>query len=315
MSRHVYQPLHADVRPLLDSQYVAFHDAHMQYVQTDDSKVWDGSARSKPSLPPGTLDNVPVGRIEDIDVATLDGASTFPVRVFTPASTPPAAGWPVFMWCHGGGWAIGGIESENDFCTRVCRDAGMVVCSVGYRLAPEDRFPAAVDDAYAALAYLTSAEGAQRVGGDASRVAVGGTSAGANLSIVAALRHIEAGTGSKTPLKGCVLIVPVVDNTATAETTWKPNAATAPWLTPSRMLWYRRMYMPDEKDWSNWHASPHLAPAELLKQMPPTWMAVSAQDVLAPEGIAFAGQLKDLGVSTELQVLEGCTHSILALDG
>ncbi|CAK7221582.1 hypothetical protein SBRCBS47491_004575 [Sporothrix bragantina] len=313
MSRQVYQPLHADVRPLLDPQYIAFHDAHMQYVQTDDSKVWDGSARTQPSLPPGTLDTVPVGSIKDIDVATLDGAAAFPVRVFTPSSTPPESGWPIFVWCHGGGWAIGGIESENDFCTRVCRDANVIVCSVGYRLAPEDRFPAAVDDAYMALKYLSSPEGAQKIGGDVSRIAVGGTSAGANLSIVAALRRLEAGGG--VPLKCCVLIVPVVDNTATAETVWKPNAVTAPWLTPSRMLWYRRMYMPDEKDWAQWHASPNLAPAELLKQMPPTWMAVSEQDLLAPEGIAFAEQLKGQGVSTQLQVVKGCTHSILALDG
>ncbi|KAL1889083.1 hypothetical protein Sste5346_009148 [Sporothrix stenoceras] len=313
MSRHIYQPLHAAVRLLLDPQYVAFHDANMQYVQTDDSKVWDGSARTQPSLPPGTLDVVPVGKTEDIDMPTLDGVTTFPVRVFTPKDAPPPSGYPIFLWCHGGGWAIGGIESENDFCTRVCEGAGVVVCSVGYRLAPEDRFPAAVDDAYAALKYVSSKEGAERIGGDASRVAVGGTSAGANLSCVAALRQIEAlGT---SPLKGCLCIVPVVDNTSTADTVWKTNAETAPWLTPSRMLWYRRMYMPDTKDWSNWYASPNLAPEELLEKMPPTWMAVSEQDLLAPEGIAFAEKLQGLGVKAELQILRGCTHSILALDG
>lgn len=314
MSRHIYQPLHPTVRPLLDPQYVAFHDAHMQYVQTDDSKVWDGSARTRPSLPPGTLDVIPVGKTEDIDVPTLDGSTTFSVRAFAPTSPPPPSGYPIFLWCHGGGWAIGGIESENDFCTRVCEGAGVIVCSVGYRLAPEDRFPAAVDDAYAALAYVSSEEGARRIGGDASRVAVGGTSAGANLSCVAALRQIEA-LGKSSSLKGCLCIVPVVDNTATADTVWKPNTETAPWLTPCRMIWYRKMYMPDENDWSNWHASPNLAPEELLKKMPPTWMAVSEQDLLATEGIAFSKQLQGLGVKTELQVLTGCTHSILALDG
>lgn len=320
MSRQVYQPLHPAVRPLLDPQYVAFHDAHMQYVQTDDSKVWDGSARTQPSLPPGTLDVVPVGSVEDIDVPTLDATTTFPVRVITPASSPtsqrPPSGWPIFVWCHGGGWAIGGIASENDFCTRVCAGANVIVCSVGYRLAPEDRFPAAVDDAYAALAYVSSPEGAQRIGGDSSRVAIGGTSAGANLSCVAALRQVEAALdGEASPLKCCLFIVPVVDNTAAADTVWQPSAATAPWLTPSRMLWYRRMYMPDEDDWQHWHASPNLAPSSLLQRMPPTWVAVSEQDLLAPEGVAFAKQLQRLGVTTELQVLQGCTHSILALDG
>ncbi|KIH89743.1 hypothetical protein SPBR_07494 [Sporothrix brasiliensis 5110] len=322
MSRQIYQPLHPAVRPLLDPQYVAFHDAHMQYVQQDDSKVWDGSARTKPSLPPGTLDVVPVGSTEDIDVATLNGKTTFPMRVFRPSSSSPSPSStssstppPIFVWCHGGGWAIGSVASENDFCTRVCEGAGVIVCSVGYRLAPEDRFPAAADDAYAALVYASSDEGGKRIGGDPARVAVGGTSAGATLSCVAALRQIEALGTSTSPLRGCLYIVPVVDNTATVETAWQPNATTAPWLTPGRMLWYRRMYMPDESDWSHWHASPNLAPRELLEKLPQTWVAVSEQDLLAPEGIAFAKQLQELGVKTELQVLQGCTHSVLALDG
>lgn len=145
MDRHVYQPLHPAVRARLDPQYVAFHDAHMQYVEPDDARPWDGTARTKPSLPPGTPDPVPVGATEDLTIA-----DTFALRVFTPAGTPPPAGWPLFVWYHGGGWAIGGIQSENDFCTRVCAGAGVVVCSVGYRLAPEHPFPAAADDADAA---------------------------------------------------------------------------------------------------------------------------------------------------------------------
>ncbi len=194
--------------------------------------------------------------------------------------------------------------------------AKAVVCSVDYRLAPEHRFPAAHDDAYDALAYLaTSPEAAARFHLDASRVAVGGTSAGANLAIAALVRLARDQPAHAEAVRLHLLIVPVVDNTATAATAWAANAETAPWLTPKRMLWYRRMYMPNEADWRSCKASPQRAPRDLLARLPPAWIAVSAEDVLAPEGIAFAAQLEGVNVPVALQVLEGCTHSILALNG
>lgn len=147
---------------------------------------------------------------------------------------------------------------------------------------------------------------------DGSRIAIGGTSAGANLSCVAALK--TAASENPIPLLFQLLIVPVVDNTAVVETIWAKNQ-NAPWLTPKRMLWYRRMYLPNQDDWKNWDASPNLAPNELLSKMPPTLMAISEQDLLAPEALRFAEQLQSLGVRVETDILEGSTHSILALNG
>lgn len=111
-----------------------------------------------------------------------------------------------------------------------------------------------------------------------------------------------------------VLIVPVIDNTATVKTIWSSRAK-APWLTPARMLWYRKMYLPDINMASNWDASPNLAPESLLARMPRTWIAVADQDVLAPEALSFADQLGPLGVDVEVAIYGGMTHTILAMNG
>ncbi len=111
----VYQPLHEQVRPLLDPEYVAFHDEVIQYIEPDDRRPWDArQIRTRPPLP-GSSEPVPVSRVEDVVVGD------FPVRVFWPLGEKPSRGWPVLVWYHGGGWAVGSIESENDVCTRLSR--------------------------------------------------------------------------------------------------------------------------------------------------------------------------------------------------
>lgn len=130
--RKIWQPLHASLRTTLDPQYVSFHDAYVQYVQPDNTKVWDGTARTHPSLPYCGSPLVKVGRTVDVRVE-----DRFNIRVFVPqddggggeAATQVEKGggggddgpWPLFVWFHGGGWAVGNIDSDNDFCTRVCQ--------------------------------------------------------------------------------------------------------------------------------------------------------------------------------------------------
>ncbi|KAK7408630.1 hypothetical protein QQX98_009194 [Neonectria punicea] len=228
--RKIWQPIPTETRPKLDPEYVAFHDQYMQYVQPDDLKVWDGTARTQPSLPPGGTPPVPVGSTRDFCVGE------FQLRAYTPTGESEANGWPVLIWFHGGGWAIGGLNDNKDFCTFVCQVS-------------------------------------------------------------------------------LLLIVPVIDNTATTEGVWKRNAVTAPWLTPARMEWYRKLYFTNPEDREQWDASPNFAPESLLKRLPRTWMAVSDQDILAPEAESFAEQLKGLGVEVEVVTIEGGTHSILSLSG
>jgi len=113
--RKIYQPLSPSVRVSLDPEYVAFHDQHLQYVEPDDVGPWDPVlTRSRVCWPPSGSRPLPVQSIRDIQLENC------PVRVFTPTAAQPAGGWPVLVWYHGGGWALGGIESENDFCTLLC---------------------------------------------------------------------------------------------------------------------------------------------------------------------------------------------------
>ncbi|TLD37805.1 Alpha/Beta hydrolase protein [Venturia nashicola] len=301
--REIYQPIHLNIRSKLDPEYVAFHDKYMQYVPCDESKIWDGSARIAPSLPFGGAATVKVASVQDIELPKIK------LRAYIP-QVNHASKLPCLLWFHGGGWAIGGLNDGKDFCSFLCREAQCVVITVDYRLAPEDPYPAAVNDAVDSLLWVSSI-GKDLFGLDLDRIAVGGTSAGANLAIVLCLKAAR-----DLEIRVCyqLLIVPVVDNTATADGIWSENCD-APWLTPTRMIWYRRMYMPVENDWKNWDASPHLAPESLLKRLPPTWIAISGQDLLAPEARLFAQQLNQLKVPVTVYDIEGGTHSILALWG
>lgn len=116
-------------------------------------------------------------------------------------------------------------------------------------------------------------------------------------------------------IKFQALVLPVIDNTQTATSAHWSCKPHPPWLTPLRMMWYRKMYLPNEKDCFNWDASPNLAPSNMLKGSPKTWIAVSEHDLLSPEAIAFGSQLKEVGVEVELKTYKGSTHSLLALSG
>jgi acetyl esterase/lipase len=132
---------------------------------------------------------------------------------------------------------------------------------------------------------------------------------------LAAVVSLKAASENPTlPVKFQILIVPVIDNTATTATLWAGNA-NAPWLTPARMLWYRNMYLPNESDWSSWDASPNFAPSTILAKSPRTWIGIAELDILCEEGKLYAQALERQGVSTNLVEYAGSTHSVLILDG
>ncbi|CAJ2508932.1 Uu.00g139580.m01.CDS01 [Anthostomella pinea] len=319
--RPKHQPIHEAVRPLLDPEYVAFHDKYLQYVVPDDKKIWDGSARTTAaSWAPTESTPVQVGAVRDIKPGP---GRHFDLRVWTPeVDSSPASGYPVFLWFHGGGWAVGSVAAGNDICALICQRAACVVVSVGYRLAPEHPFPAAFDDAVGALRWVRSTEGAQELGNiDNARIAVGGTSAGAQLA--ASLSLQAALLQPPVEIAFQMLVLPVIDNTATTSTTWA-SRANAPWLTPARMLWYRKMYLREESDALRWEASPNLAPRDLLAKSPRTWIAVAEQDLLVPEAEAYAVQLREAWELSSVERAdgevvvsryEGSTHCTLAFSG
>lgn len=319
--RQVWQPLHPEVRPRLDPQYVSTHDELLQWVPATHMAPFDASMRlpNQASVKTG-LDVVPVLTEEVL-------LEEFTVLVLTPVTDPaqpkPKTGWPVFIWFHGGGFVLGDHSSELDLLTRICATARCVVCSVGYRLAPENRYPAALDDGIAGVKWVLSDRedgAATRFALDRTRWAVGGVSAGAFLSTVTLIGLGEAGYFEEVarPL-GQVLVVPVVDNTAVPGSgfwTVNPHA-----ISPSaeRMLWYRDLWLGEDHDHSassgDWRLSLNHALDEQLLYMPPTFVAIGEEDLLAAEGLAFAEQLEGAGVDVDTMLLPGCPHAILAFAG
>ncbi|KIY48781.1 hypothetical protein FISHEDRAFT_58692 [Fistulina hepatica ATCC 64428] len=299
--RTVHQPIHPGVRPLLDPEYVAFHDEVLQYIPRSESQPFDPVVRTHGM--PGASEPIPVGSTRDIKPN-----ERWDVRVFTPNGERPEKGWPVLVWFHGGGWVLGGVSSENHFLTRICEGASCVVVSVNYRHAPEHVFPAAVDDAFEGLVWVHD-KGAAELGINPKRIAVGGSSSGGNISAV--VSHKAATSSPPIPLIFQLMCVPVIDNTLTAESPlWQINK-NAPWLTPARMLWYRRMYLPNESDWARLEASPNQGDP---KHAPRTWIGVAEQDLLRPEGEAYGEFLRAGGVPVEVKVYKGSTHSMMNID-
>lgn len=317
--RKIWQPLHPDVRPLLDSQYVKLHDEVLQYIKPDEQREWDGTRRlGTYGLPRNSVKPIPVGsdRIMTIPDSNLR------IRIFTPSTDRDMDrhpdGWPVFLWFHGGGHALGDLDSDEEVLTRICEYAQCVVINLDYRLAPEHPYPAAIDDSVAALQWLAQPDGGvKELGLDRTKVAIGGASAGGHLTVATLLRCAQENNPPNLNIIKQVLVVPVIDNTATPENGpfWCLKAHTAPWLTPSRMLWYRNMWLHSQEQCEEWQASVNRAPVDLLARLPPAFIAVAGEDLLCPEALDFAEKIRAAGVEVEVKEFDGCTHALLGYSG
>lgn len=303
--RTKHQPLHPSVRPLLDPEYVTFHDRYVQYVEPEQLNPWNPNVRTRYTWPYAGSPIGEVGSVKDIRPC-----ENFNIRLFGPVGKPPSEGWPLVIWFHGGGFAGGNIDSDNDFCALACRSVECVVANVDYRLAPEDPFPAAVEDVAEVLRWANSDEGALEGNIDRSRIAIAGASAGGNLAAVGALMAVEMSISIAVQ----VLVVPVTDNTATLQTWWSSHPH-APWLTAPRMTFYRNLYLQEDGLDRDWKASPIFAPKELISRLPKTWVAIAGQDMLSTEGLEYAEMLKAAGVETQVTVYDGMPHGMMALSG
>ena len=239
-----------------------------------------------------------VGEIVD---ATLPGAAgELDYRLYRPDTPGPH---PVVCYFHGGGWVLGAADSDDPFCRDLCVATDSVVVSVNYRHAPEDRFPAAAEDAWAGLRWV--AENAASLGGRPGPIVVAGWSAGANLAAGAAQRARDAGGGPA--LCGQLLMTPVTDGS-------RPYAsldenADGYILTKALMEWFWDHYAPDVADRSNPLASPLLAPD--LGDLPPAAIFTAQFDPLRDEGKAYADALAAAGVDVEFHEGRGQIHTAL----
>ncbi|HXO67203.1 MAG TPA: alpha/beta hydrolase [Candidatus Dormibacteraeota bacterium] len=219
-----------------------------------------------------------------------------PIRVYTP---PGATRMPVLVFFHGGGWVIGSIDTHDRICRELASEAGIMVVSVGYRLAPENKFPAATEDAYAATAWVV--EHATELGADPERVAVGGDSAGGNLAAVTCLMARDRGDPQ---IQFQLLIYPSTDDVFDDESCRQTSEGLV--HSVAGMHWCRDHYLHDQDDAQN----PYVAPmrAETLRGLPQALVITGEYDPLRDQGEAYARRLRDEGVQVTLRRYDGMVH-------
>jgi acetyl esterase len=227
---------------------------------------------------------------------------SIPARVYTPRRLRKKDGLsPCLVFLHGGGFVIGDLDSHDVACRKLAVEGELIVISVDYRLAPEHRFPAAVEDSIAATKWV--AANARQFGVDAARLFVGGDSAGGNLSAVTAIALRE--TGPK--LAGQVLIYPSTDFAMNHPSHSEPETSIL--LTHSVIKWFIDHYMGDA-DRNDWRASPARAK---LAGLPPAYVLVAGGDPLRDEGNEYAERLKQAGVSVTYRFFPGQFHGFFTM--
>lgn len=242
----------------------------------------------------------PVGSINHILIPSRDGEIL--ARVFTPHGDGP---FPVLVYFHGGGWVIANLDVYEPSCRSLCNAAQCVVVSVAYRQAPEYKYPAAVEDAYAATQWVM--ENAGEIDGDPKRVAVVGESAGGNLATVVCLKARDE--GGRVPIAQ-LLIYPVTDARMNTPS-YDENAHAVP-LNSAMMPWFFRHYLKNADQESDPFVSPMLAD---LRDLPPAIVITAEFDPLRDEGEAYAQRLSDSGVLVEVRRYDGMSHEFFGLSG
>lgn len=243
------------------------------------------------------LPRAPMNAVRQIDVPVAEGV-TVAARHYRP--TPAALG--TLLYLHGGGFTIGGLDTHDSLCRQLALHADAHVVSLDYRLAPEHRFPTAVDDCWAALRWLH--EQGPHHDFDTARLAVGGDSAGATLAAVAAIRARDEGL----PLRAQMLITP--GTAAHADTASHRLFANGFLLDATTIEWFFDQYI-DRSQRSDWRFAP--LNADDLERVTPALILLAECDPLVDEGLAYADRLRASGVAVEMDLVRGVTHDFIKM--
>lgn len=236
----------------------------------------------------------PVASVED---RVIPGATAgIPVRIYTPAGAGP---FPILVYFHMGGWMLGDLDTDDATCRAICNAAACIVASVNYRHAPEHRFPAAVDDACDATCWLSAHAG--DFNGNATRLAVGGVSAGANLATVVARRARDQ---AQPPIVYQVLMVPMTNYAFDTHSYQEYSQGYG--LEKATGEWFWSNYLTTASDGEHPDASP--LRAKDLHNLPPALVMTAEYDPLRDEGTAYAERLATAGVPVTCKCYTGMIH-------
>ena len=267
------------------------------------------------SLPPAEARQLAVEGLKAVagemeDVASIENlripgpGGEIPLRIYTPHGSAPRPGMVYF---HGGGWVVCDLDTHAVVCSAIARRAGAVVAAVDYRLAPEHKFPAAVEDCFTATRWV--AENAGQLGIDPDRISVGGDSAGGNLGAVISMRSRDEG-GPRIAAQA--LVYPVTDLSSLDKGSYA-EFAEGYHLSRAQMEWFRDHYLRTPEDGLDPQASPLLA--KDLSGLPPALVITAECDPLRDEGEAFAGRLEQAGVAVKLKRYSGMIHPFFSMCG
>ncbi len=240
----------------------------------------------------------PAADVADIKNIVIPGKENMlNLRMYVPNGSAP---FPVIVFYHGGGFVVGSAQQFDNYSRMLAKEAGALVFSLNYRLAPEHIFPAAHDDAWAAIRWV--AENARGFGGDPSRIAVAGESAGANLAISVCTRAAEEGG----PYIGIQILMSPITNFSSMDTDSYQRYATGYMLTKEWMEAFRSYYLPDSQIWHDRRVSPLLYPPH--PGLPPSLIVTAQYDVLRDEGEAYARHLSAAGLPIKHYRCAGVIH-------
>ena len=233
-------------------------------------------------------------------------ASDLAIRIYTPREIRTTEKLPVLMWFHGGGFVIGSIDTHDSVCRMLANQADCIVVSVDYRLAPESKFPAAVEDCEAALKWV--ALHAVEFGGDPACIAVGGDSAGANLATVIAILARDA---AHPKLVFQLLIYPCT--APEPETASHHKFRDGYVLTRNTITWFYRQYLKSDKDEKDFRFAPLIL--DDLSGLPEAFVVVAGYDPLRDEGVDYARRLIEAGNRVRLSHYDGMIHGFYLMGG